>query len=144
MVDLARWSSPMDRSSLNTSLTARAWAWCFRSPSKMATKLINPDFPKPCITCCRRITRTCWESREQEESRRQDPSNFVAVLAPRPFKLRRCDSSGSVAPAQEPLRRLPPARPQQGSSRSCGPHNGNPAEVAVSAPRPLKLRRSDP
>ena len=58
----------------------------------------HPDFSKPCRTCCRRTTRSCWASRERVESRRQVHSNFVAVSAPRPLKLRCSDPS--LPPAQ--------------------------------------------
>ena len=79
---------------------------------------IHPDFFKPCITCCRRTTRTCWTSREQVESRCQDPSNFVAESAPRPLKLRRSDpplthcTGGSCTGGRRwPPRRRPRHRP---------------------------------
>ena len=57
--------------------------------SKKTTKLIIPPstaayilpvmIAKPCITCCRLSTRTCWASRERVECRRQDSWNLVEV-----------------------------------------------------------------
>ena len=116
---------------------------------------IRPDFSKPCITSCRRFTRTCWASRERVESRRQDPSNFIAVSAPRPLKLRRsrrratasaAANTSAAAPAmaiqpksqcrhQDPsnfvaaILRCPPAQ------AAAGPGVGDPVEGRGQSPR---------
>ena len=109
---------------------------------------IHPDFFEPCITCCRRTARTCWAtwaSRDRVESRRQDPSNFIALSAPRPLKVEGSNFVAAILRCplhKRPLRRRPPA----GHSRRGAPSDGDPgpAEVAVSAPISLKLRRTDP
>ena len=94
MVDPARCSRPTDRSSSRVKLEYFSDSSCFGMALQESLEEgykadyptddggIHPDFFKPCITCCRCTTRTCWASRERVESRRQDPSNFVAVSAP--------------------------------------------------------------
>ena len=61
--------------------------------------------------------------------------------APRPVKL--YSSVGAKTPQTSSQ---PPAGHRQcgGQHQRGGPRDGDSAEVAVSAPRPLKLRRSDP
>ena len=68
--------------------------------------------------------RTCWASRERVESRRQDPSNFVAVSAPRPLKLH-----GSNPP-------LPPAQAAASGAAAAGAGapTGDPAEGGQRSP----------
>ena len=82
---------------------------------------------KPCISCCRRTTRTrtCWVSRERVECRRQDPSNCVAVSAPRPLNLRCSDPQSPpalAAPAPAAASTEAPATatlPMAGKRASC-------------------------
>ena len=94
MIDPAQWSRPMDRWNLNIFLTASVYEWRFKSTKLVILPIVVAYIQilaKPWITFCWSTIRTCWTSRERVKCRRQDPSNFVAVLTPRPLKLRRSD-----------------------------------------------------
>ena len=94
---------------------------------------IHPDFFKPCITCCRRTTRTRWALREHVE------------CLPRPLKLRRSVCAKTPQTFVAAILRCPcSGSPCACGRRRGGPRDGDPAEVAVSVPRPLNRRRSNP